>query len=77
VIASGGGVEISRMENPGQEAFPDTAAWLNSLQLGNLISLFEKQEIDLATVSELTNEDLRELGLLMGPRKNYCRPSTF
>ena len=51
----------------------DVAAWLRSLELEKFIPVFEEQEIDSATVRELTEEDLRELGLPMGPRKKLLR----
>lgn len=49
------------------------ADWLASLQLDGLISLFEEQEIDLEAVQDLTENDLRELGIPMGPRKKLLR----
>ena len=49
------------------------ADWLASLQLDGLVSLFEEQEIDLEAVQDLTENDLRELGIPMGPRKKLLR----
>lgn len=43
--------------------------WLDSLGLGRYASLFAENEIDLEAARHLTAEDLRELGLPMGPRK--------
>jgi class 3 adenylate cyclase/predicted ATPase len=51
----------------------DIATWLAAVDLEKLLPLFEEQEIDLATVRELTEEDMRELGLPMGPRKKLTK----
>ncbi len=53
--------------------YRDTEKWFASLQLHGLAPLFEEQEIDLKAAAELTEEDLRELGLQMGPRKKLLR----
>ncbi len=50
-----------------------SAEWLAGLRLDSLIDLFEEQEIDLEAAVELTEADLKELGLPMGPRKKLLR----
>jgi class 3 adenylate cyclase/predicted ATPase len=43
-------------------------AWLQALGLDEYVELFERERIDLATVRHLSDADLRELGLPLGPR---------
>lgn len=43
--------------------------WLDGLGLGKYADVFAENEIELGDISHLTEEDLRELGLPMGPRK--------
>ena len=47
--------------------------WLESVKLSSLRPVFEEQEIDLEAVKDLTEDDLRELGIPMGPRKKLLR----
>ena len=42
--------------------------WLNGLGLVEYADAFERERIDLAAVRTLSDADLRELGLPMGPR---------
>ena len=44
-------------------------AWLTTQGLGRYASAFEAAEIDLATLALLTDDDLREIGLPLGPRR--------
>jgi class 3 adenylate cyclase/tetratricopeptide (TPR) repeat protein len=47
--------------------------WLRSFGLSALAPLFEEHEIDLAAARDLTEDDMRELGIAMGPRKKLLR----
>ena len=47
--------------------------WLSSADLGTFIALFEEHQIDLEAARDLTEDDLRELGIAMGPRKKLLR----
>jgi class 3 adenylate cyclase/predicted ATPase len=47
----------------------DISTWLQSLGLERYESAFRENEISVAVIPELTDADLRELGLPMGPRK--------
>ena len=47
--------------------------WLEGLGLGAHAASFAANEIDLDAARELTEGDLRELGLAMGPRKKLLR----
>jgi class 3 adenylate cyclase/tetratricopeptide (TPR) repeat protein len=51
----------------------DIAKWLEDLGLGQYVQAFADNEIDLDVLPELAEEDLRELGLPMGPRKKVLR----
>src|ERR1700739_489253 len=42
--------------------------WLNGLGLAEYADAFERERIDLAAIRTLSDTDLRELGLPMGPR---------
>ena len=46
----------------------DVATWLESLGLGKYVDVFVENDIDLHTLPELTEDDLRELGLSLGHR---------
>ena len=47
--------------------------WLEGLGLGEHLQAFVDNEIDLEAAGELNEQDLRELGLAMGPRKKLLR----
>ena len=47
--------------------------WLERLGLGEHHQAFVDNEIDLEAAGELNEQDLRELGLAMGPRKKLLR----
>jgi class 3 adenylate cyclase/predicted ATPase len=47
----------------------DIGGWLEPLGLAKYAELFAANEIDLAALQHLTEGDLKELGLPMGPRK--------
>ncbi len=48
---------------------PDLTAWLASHDLGAYAETFDRNEITLADLPLLSDADLRELGLPMGPRR--------
>jgi class 3 adenylate cyclase/tetratricopeptide (TPR) repeat protein len=51
----------------------DTGEWLEALNLGKYASVFEQNEIDLDALPEITDADLKELGLPVGPRRKILR----
>ena len=53
--------------------FSDIAEWLRAHSLERYIQAFEANEIDLRSLPDLTDEDLRELGLPIGPRRLALR----
>src|SRR6187200_715827 len=51
----------------------DVGGWLRSLGLGQYEALFRASEIDADILPELTDVDLRELGVPLGHRKRLLR----
>jgi class 3 adenylate cyclase/predicted ATPase len=47
----------------------DIRTWLNGLGLGEYAEVFEAEKVTVDTLPELTDGELRELGLPLGPRK--------
>src|SRR5258708_3301259 len=47
----------------------DIARWLDGLGLGKYAAAFADAEIDLAAVPHLTDDDLKQLHLPLGPRR--------
>jgi predicted ATPase/class 3 adenylate cyclase len=47
----------------------DVADWLKSLSLERYAGEFQRAEVDLATLADLTESDLKDLGLPLGPRR--------
>ncbi|MFU0507071.1 ATP-binding protein [Pseudaminobacter sp. NGMCC 1.201702] len=47
----------------------DIGPWLTALGLEQYIELFRQQEIDLQSLALLSDGDLREIGVALGPRK--------
>jgi hypothetical protein len=46
----------------------DIGRWLEGLGLGKYINLFAENEITFDALPHLTEDDLKELGLSVGPR---------
>jgi hypothetical protein len=51
----------------------DISAWLRELGLERYEPAFQEGEIDLDVLPELTDGDLRELGIPLGPRKKLLK----
>ena len=47
--------------------------WLDSLGLGEYASRFAENGVDLATLPDLTEQDFKELGVLLGHRRKLAR----
>jgi len=50
-----------------------TAEWLESIGLGEYAQRFAENAIDLAVLRDLTDQDLKELGVLLGHRRKMLR----
>ena len=48
---------------------PDIASWLTRLSLDKYVRVFTENEIDLDALRHLSEDDLKELGLPVGPRR--------
>src|SRR5204862_6729535 len=51
----------------------DVTEWLRGLGLEKYAGVFAEQEIGLGVLGELSDADLRDLGIPMGPRKLMLR----
>ena len=49
------------------------AEWLASLGLGEYAQRFSDNAIDLSVVRDLTEQDLKDLGVLLGHRRKMLR----
>ena len=52
---------------------PDLTAWLDARGLGQLAAPLIEQDIDLETLGQLTEDDLKELGFTVGSRRRLLR----
>jgi hypothetical protein len=50
-----------------------TAEWLESIGLGEYAQRFAENAIDLSILRDLTDQDLKELGVLLGHRRKMLR----
>ena len=63
----------------------DLSAWLGALGLERFSAIFAENEVELGDLPELSEEDLKEMGLPLGPRRrilkaireNYAANSNF
>ena len=51
----------------------DIAEWLASIGLGEYAQRFAENAIDLSVVRDLTEQDLKDLGVLLGHRRKMLR----
>ena len=49
------------------------AEWLASIGLGEYAQRFAENAIDLSVISEITEQDLKDLGVLLGHRRKILR----
>jgi SAM domain (Sterile alpha motif) len=54
-------------------AMQQIAQWLDKLGLGQYAQRFEDNGIDLSVLSDLTDQDLEKLGVLLGHRRKLQR----
>src|SRR5262245_24207826 len=57
-------------------AMKGVAEWLASIGLGEYAQRFADNAIDLSVVRDLTEQDLKELGVLLGHRRKMLRAIT-
>ena len=51
----------------------EIAAWLEQLGLAKYAPIFSENEVELTDLSELTEDDLKEIGLPLGPRRRILK----
>lgn len=51
----------------------DIRNWLNQAGFGAYADVFERERVEIADLGDLTDADLTELGLPLGPRKRFLR----
>lgn len=61
--------EVCSDDEDEETAFSDLIRFLASCDLSPYIHLFTDQDVDLSTLMTLSEEDLEELGLKLGPRR--------
>ena len=54
----------------------DFAKWLEQLGLAKYAPIFSENEVELADLSELSEDDLKEIGLPLGPRHRIVATGT-
>jgi hypothetical protein len=53
----------------------EIAAWLEGLGMADYAERFAENRIDFSVLPELSDEDLKELGVVLGDRRSYCARS--
>ena len=48
-------------------------AWLDTIGLGQFADVFDAEQVTIANLAELTDSDLKDLGLPLGPRKTLLK----
>ena len=51
----------------------ELSKWLNANGLDTLLEVLEKQQIDLDILPDLTESDLKDLGIALGPRRRLLK----
>src|SRR5437879_5401705 len=57
----------------GEKAMSTTAEWRASLGLSGYAQLFAENGIDYSVLRDLTDQDLKDLGVLLGHRRKMLR----
>ena len=52
---------------------PQVADWLKSLGMSEYLQIFSENRIDFAVLRDLTDQDLKELGVVLGDRRKLLR----
>src|SRR5215472_3220657 len=56
-----------------EAAMQSIAEWLEELGLGEYAQRFAQNGIDLSVIQDLTDQDLREVGVVLGHRRKILR----
>jgi class 3 adenylate cyclase len=52
---------------------PSVSGWLSSLGLDEYADLFEKHRIDSSILQDISDQDLKDLGVVLGDRRRMLR----
>src|ERR1700694_5466491 len=66
-------VSLAKPGRAGDEMSEDLRLWLQSIGLEQLADTFAANDIDLEILPDLSDEDLKELGLSLGHRRRLLR----
>src|ERR1700754_5096423 len=66
-------LEVRGRFTPGESAIMNVRVWLRGLGLGRYEEKFQDNKIGLDVVADLTDSDLRELGVPVGDRRRLLR----
>ena len=61
------------IDNQQQVSSQDLGVWLKSIRMGKYLQVFEEHEIDVDVLSELTDDDLKELEIPLGSRRRLLK----
>ena len=62
-----------RGTSPGPKVMSTTAEWLTSLGMSEYAERFAESDIDTSVLRDLTDQDLKELGVSLGHRRKMLR----
>ena len=62
--------------NPPGTAMQQIADWLQKLGLGQYAQRFAENEIDVSVLPHLTDQDLKDIGVPLGPRRKILAAIT-
>src|SRR6516225_869716 len=69
------GRKLSSADHGPLVAVQQIADWLKKLGMSEYINRFVENRIDLSVLPELTDQDLKDLGVLLGDRRKLLRAS--
>ena len=65
--------ESQQQIEPGEVSSEDLGIWLKSIRMGKYLKLFVENEIDVDVLSELTDDDLKDLEIPLGSRRRLLK----
>ena len=72
--SSDGGNDAAQIAaNPQEVNTEDLGVWLKSIRMGKYLDLFVANEIDVDVLTELTDDDLKELEIPLGSRRRLLK----
>ena len=65
--------ESQQQVEPGEVSSEDLGIWLKSIRMGKYLKLFVENEIDVDVLTELTDDDLKDLDIPLGSRRRLLK----